>query len=173
MSSKIYGKKHITMQFNDENMNIVNHILPYKDIFTDSAHLEFLKYLEENNNNLNSNLAMFCLDKNIELKDLINYGLLVDAVHGYLNIFYTLDTISNIPSIQLSVYTENISIKKIFAHKYFYDDVFKVINIQTLPELIMEINMENALINIQTLPELIKEINMENAMINTMMNNML
>lgn len=166
MSSKIYGKKHITIQFNDENMNIVKHSIPYKDIFTESTHSDILKYLEENNNNLNSSLAMFCTDRGFNLKELINHDLLVDVAYGYLNIFYTLDTISNIiPSIQLSVYTENISVKKIFAHKYFYDDVFKVINIQTLPELLGDINMENTMMNNM----LLGEINIENAMMNNML----
>lgn len=161
--SKIYGKTYLTMQFHDENMNIVKHVLPYEDIFTESTHSDILKYLEENNNNLNSSLGMFCTDRGFNLEELVSYDILTECAIRYLRIYYSTEKILNIlPSIQFNVYALNISIKKIFTCKYYNDQIFKVINIQTLPELLGVINMENTMMNNM----LLGEINIENAMNN-------
>lgn len=143
MPKKLYAKRRITIQFYDENMNLVIHDLFYDDIFTDYAHSEFLKYLEENNNNLHSTLDGFCIYKGVNLEDLINGKLLLNLAYRNLQFNHTTNRLQDIlysNTTSFNVFKDNISMYKIFTHKYYNDQIFKIIDIQTLPKLLEDVN---------------------------------
>ena len=150
MPKKLYAKRRITIQFYDEN-NLVTHDLPYDDIFTDYAHLEFLKYLEENNNNLHSTLDGFCTSKGINLEDLIDHNLLFNLARTDLQFYHTPNSLQVILYSTSFYIKKDISMYKIFSHKYYNDQIFKIIDIQTLPALLEEVNyniVENHMIEV-------------------------
>jgi hypothetical protein len=151
MPKKLFAKTRITIHYHDENMNPINTDLPYDDIYTNFAHSEFLKYLDENPDNLYSTLKMFCIEKGINCNELLDHDLLNVISFKYLNIMHS-NNVSNIIEypISITVHKDKITMNKIFTHKYFNDQIFKVINTNTLPELLDEaksIKIENDMIN--------------------------